>query len=261
MSKLERKTSKTWINLPDVPPELLRPAREDDGDDIELARWRALTSYCSWASVETLEEAKKLILNLAALLFPAFREPTRRKRPGRPLAPGPKYEVEFLKEAADAFDEMKSRNKTAISDERFFDKFLAENTKFAEKLRYITWGTFEKLLSVGRAARDKKVIWRVNKKPLPWLRRLPGPYVEVDPVLGELDEALRFIGPSAVSALPDIITALDPTDEVDRRTIKAFYNFAMQGLHHRAKSHEDTPEKSAAVEMLARMENARKFNS
>lgn len=135
-----------------IPPELLRPAREDDNDDIELARWQALLAYCSCPSVESLEEAKKLILNLAALLFPAFREPTRRKRPGRPLASGPKYEVEFLKEMADVFDEMKSRNKTAIPAERFYNKFLAENKEIAKKLRAadanLTLGSLKKLLSV-----------------------------------------------------------------------------------------------------------------
>jgi hypothetical protein len=71
------------INLPDdVPPELLKPAREDDNDDIKLARWQALLSLFPGRSVETPEEATKLIFELAAVPFPAFRAP--KKGPGRP---------------------------------------------------------------------------------------------------------------------------------------------------------------------------------
>jgi hypothetical protein len=69
-----------YIKLPDnVPSELRRQAREDDDDDIKLARWRALLSYFSCSSIEADEETKKLTLDLAALVFPAFRAPATKK--------------------------------------------------------------------------------------------------------------------------------------------------------------------------------------
>ena len=217
-----------------------------------------------------MEEAKKLIANLAALLFPAFKEPTRRKRPGRPLASGPKYEVEFLKQTANIFDEMKSRNKNAIPAERFYNKFLAENKEIAEKLcaadASLTWGSFKKLLSAGRAARDKKIIWRANKNYLPCIRRITGRYFEVDPFMGDLHEGLQLVFQGTDTVFPDLILMLDPTDKVDRLTINAFYNIVRAGLCHKfikhPSSHDENPSKSAAfaAKMLARLESAWNLN-
>jgi hypothetical protein len=158
---------RTWINLPDVPPELFEQAREGDDLEIVIARKRKLFSYFG-ASPDTIEGSDKLWIAIAAAVFPAFR-PGRKnyspKRPGRSPAVRPKYEVDFLEKVARAYDgekrEIKSR--MAISAKRLYEIFLKENPVFGKKLQVrgkpLELSSFIKLLAVGRYACNYYVTW------------------------------------------------------------------------------------------------------
>jgi hypothetical protein len=136
-----------WIDLPDAPSALFEQARHGDDDAAVLARRRALFSYFG-ASVETKEEAEKLVFALAATLFPAFRQRSEeaRKRPGRRPAFRPKYQV------------FKSHSET-----RIYQIFLKTNPALANELQVqgkpLQLGSFKKLLTVGRSSRKYMVLW------------------------------------------------------------------------------------------------------
>jgi hypothetical protein len=155
------KLRRIWIRLPDVPPELFKQARHDDGPAVVLARQRALFSYFG-ASTKTKEEAEKLVFALAAAMFPAFRPRSEKppKRPGRRPAQRPKYEVELLRQVAEAYENTKSTRTAPISR---YVKFLKENPILANRIQVggepLRLGSFNKLLVVGRLARKQKVIW------------------------------------------------------------------------------------------------------
>jgi hypothetical protein len=168
-----------FIKLPDVPSELLRPAREDDDDDIKLARWRALLSYFSCSSIEAVKEAKKLILDLAALLFPAFRAPATKKTRGRPRGVK-KYEDPFLLQFANVYEIFKRNNTgvAALSDRQLFAKLKKKNESIANKLqvggRDIKFSTAKALISKGRRLRIGSwvVVFIENDRPIYVMRLL-----------------------------------------------------------------------------------------
>lgn len=125
------------INLPDdIPPELLRPAREGDDDSIMLAAWKAFLSFFSFPPLEIGEEAAKPILAHAAVLFPAFRAPATKKRPGRPRG-SRKRDDSFLLEFANKFDIMKWNNKgpAPLSDPQLLTQLKKHNESIANTLR------------------------------------------------------------------------------------------------------------------------------
>jgi len=123
--------------LPDnIPPELLKSARRDDDRFVERERRRLLLSYFG-GSVETREQAEKLIFELAAVLFPAFGKPPPLTRPGRPKTWRSKYSIEFLNDVAEAFGRTKATvTKNAdMPFELIYRKFLKDKAKLAERLR------------------------------------------------------------------------------------------------------------------------------
>ncbi len=161
-----RQDLRSWIDLPDVPPELLEQACDDDDRDTILKRQRLLLSYFR-ASTDTKEEAEKLAFALAAVIFRGFR-PRKADRPrplGRRPAVRPKYEVDFLERVARAYDRKKRKIKcqSTISTKRLYEIVLKENPNFGEKLQVggqtLSLGTFNRLLTIGRSACNYHVTW------------------------------------------------------------------------------------------------------
>jgi hypothetical protein len=153
--------------LPDVPPELLEQAREDDDPEIVSARLQKLFSYFD-ASPDTKEGSDKLLSGLAAVVFPAFRVVRKihsPKRPGRRPAVRPKYEVDVLAKVATAYDRKKHEvnSESTISPNRLYEMFLRENPGLGRKLQVngkpLELGSFKRLLAVGRSACNYHVMW------------------------------------------------------------------------------------------------------
>ena len=156
------------IDLPNVPLELLEQAQSDDDLSIVRARRRALfESFGLNPSADTKQEAEKLVSAIAAKMFPALRQRSKEfpKRPGRPPAYRPKHEVNFLKEVAEAYDNTKNKvkNYRTAPPSHIYKIFLKENPILANKLkvqgRPLQLSSFNKLLAVGRSARNYYVTW------------------------------------------------------------------------------------------------------
>jgi hypothetical protein len=155
-----------WIDLPEVPPELLEQAYDDDDLATILNRRRLLFSYFG-ASTETKEEAERLAFAVVAFVFPAFRPRSAQhsKRPGRHPSIRPKYEVQFLRRVAAAYDSTKRQVKSnsTVPTQRIYEIFKKEYPILANQLQVggkpLTLGSFKKLLAVGRSACKHEVIW------------------------------------------------------------------------------------------------------
>jgi hypothetical protein len=156
------------IELPNVPLALLEQAQPDDDLSIVLARRRALFECFGLnASADTKQEAEKLVSAMAAKMFPAYRQRSKEfpKRPGRPPAYRPKHEVKFLKEVAEAYDNTKNKvkNYRTAPPSYIYKIFLQKNPILANKLkvqgRPLQLSSFNKLLAVGRSARNQNVVW------------------------------------------------------------------------------------------------------
>jgi hypothetical protein len=259
-----------WIDLPDVPPELLEPWYEDDDLDIQLARRRELFSYFG-ASVATKKEAEKLAFALAASVFPAFRirSADSPKRPGRPPAAMPKYKVEFLRQVAQAFDDTKSKvkNESTILARRIYEIFLKENPILANLLQIggkpLTFGSFKKLLAVGRMARKHDVIW--HKHTLPHCLKRSGEYVAISPVVAGVYEGLRHVEISLFTAsLAERLLTLDPDSDEAKREINYLYDDTLKLLQKQQKMgvRSRLQESSAvAFDPLALMQKNGKFKA
>lgn len=176
-----------WIDLSDAPSVLFEQARHGGDAAFILARRHALFSYFG-ASVETKEEAERLVFALAARLFPAFRVRSEkpRKHLGRPPAFRPKYEVEFLERVAEAYDKTKTKVKiySTIPTARIYQLFLKDNPRIANEFRVqgkpLQLGSFKKLLTVGRSARKYMALWHrdfLGVFPAAWNAR--GEYITI----------------------------------------------------------------------------------
>jgi hypothetical protein len=229
------------IDLPYVPPELFEQAFDDDDADIVLARKRELFSYFR-ASVETKEEAEKLAFALAAAIFPAFRprslDPATPR--GRRRAARPKYEVEFLRQIAEAYDNKKSqvKSESTTTVARIYKLFLKENPELAAQLQVkgapLTVGSFQKLLTVGRMARDFNVIWHKGK--VPYSLNRSGEYVAINPIVAGVYEGLRHVEISLFSeATAKRILTLDPTSTETKREINYYHDLTVKLLLRQAQ--------------------------
>jgi hypothetical protein len=257
-----------WIELPDVPPELLEQWYEGDDLDIVLARRRELYSYFG-ASVETKKEAEKLAFALAEAMFPAFRKQSADppKRPGRPPAAMPKYQVEFLRQVAQAFDDTKSKvkNESTTLSSRIYQIFLRENPILANLLRvgrkHLTFGSFKKLLAVGRMAREHDVIW--HKHTLPYYLKRSGDYVAINPVVAGVYGGLRHVEISLFTVgLAERLLTLDPDSGEAKREINYMHDDTVQLLQKQQEMGVRSPlqeSSSVAFDPLAFMKKNGKF--
>jgi hypothetical protein len=260
-----------WINLPDVPPELFDQAYHGDNISIVLARRRELFSYFR-ASTETQEEAEKLAFALAAAVFPAFRPryADPRKCPGRPPANRPKYEAEFLRKVAEAYDNTKSdvKSKSTAPIGRIYEIFLKENQILADQLQVqgkpLTLGSFNKLLVVGRLARKHGVIW--YKPPLRYSLKRSGDYVAINEVVAGVYEGLRHVEVSLFSvSLAERLLTLNPDSAEAQREINYLHDETVHLLEkqqeRRVKSRFPTSPSSVVTEVLALMRRNGKFKA
>lgn len=260
---------RTWINLPDVPPELLEEAYDEDDLDIVLYRRGLLFAYFG-ASTETKEEAEKLAFALAAAVFPVFRprsvDPS--KRPGRHPSFSPKYKVEFLRHVAEAYDNTKRavKSNSEAPTSRIYQLFLKENTNLANQLQVrgqsLTLGSFKKLLAVGRMARKYDVIW--HKAPLRYSLRRSGEYVAINPVVACVYEGLRHVEFSLFSVgLAERLLTVNPDSAEAQREINYLHDETVHLLEkqqeRRTKSRWPTSPSSVVTEVLALMRGNGKF--
>jgi hypothetical protein len=225
-AKKAKGTFRTWAEVPKPIPSILRKRRiEREGIEPFVLRWEAMLSYFGIPNDDP-DEFKKLLNALLPILFPCFREPVpgkvRRVRGGRSRY-HPKYEVDFLKRAAVAYDEVVAKTKKSssgtVSHEKLRKAFQKAHPEIASAFSQSKLGWFEKLIRVGRKARTSYVIWRPRAgRNFPWRS---GEYIELPPEIAGVYEALRHVyslGSDAPS-LQARLLALDPVSREGRQEI------------------------------------------
>ena len=228
-----------WIELPDLPPELLRPAREDDDFTVQQQRRETLFRYFR-ASVDTKEEAERLAFSLPAAMLPAFKTcPTKlKKQPGRPRIISPKQYIAFLWQLAERFEQYKKRvsDHNEVPFTRVYSKFLATNLDQATRLKFAgkhhTPAIFRKLLTTGKDGyrnllRSFLRPYRGSKKQFEVTLALPptGLATALNSVVSGIIEGLRHLNLGKTEYhfnehTLEMLLHLDPKSETDQTMIK-----------------------------------------